>query len=207
MCTALFHPVQTIRFAIALVLFNIPYFSTTALADTDPWKESYRLESVYQYDAALVAISNISSDNELALLRRGWLNYLKGSHSKSIEFYQKAISKNSNSLDARLGIILPLLEQQRWREAAQNAKKVLEQAPWNYYAHIRLMQTEQGLKQWNELATHAKALSERYPSDPSALVFLARAKHKLGDTSAAKEAYQKVLELIPDHFEAQQYLE
>lgn len=193
---------STVLFVITVNLFG----TKLAIADTDPWKESYRLESVFQYDAALVAISNISSDNELALLRRGWLNYLKGSHSKAIEFYQKAISKNENSLDARLGIILPLLAQQRWREAEQNAKKVLEAAPWNYYAHIHLLETEQALKQWAEIATHARSVSERYPSDATFLVYLARANHKLGNNGAAKEVYKKVLELVPDHFEAIQYL-
>lgn len=181
--------------------------STTLYADVNPWKESYRLENLYQYDAAINALSSISADNELALLRRGWLSYLKGAHSKSIDYYTKAITKNSNSLDARLGIILPLLAQQRWREAAQNANKVLEVAPWNYYAHIRLMVTEQALKQWAQLEKHARSVSQRYPSDAEPLVFQARANRHLGNEKAAAQAYEKVLELIPDHVEARQYLE
>ncbi|WP_455200299.1 tetratricopeptide repeat protein [Kaarinaea lacus] len=175
------------------------------LADSDPWKESYRLESVYQYDAALNALNGVSSDNELVLLRRGWLYYLKGSNSKSIDNYQKAIKKNSKSLDARLGIMLPLMAQQRWREAASNANKVLEVAPWNYHAHVRLMATEEALKQWSQLEKHARAVNERYPSDADPLVFLARAYRKQGNDKAAAQAYEKVLELVPDHFESKQY--
>lgn len=200
----IFYPYRLWLFA---GLFLLLLASKPVVADTDPWKESYRLEAVYQYDAALVAISNISSENELALLRRGWLNFLKGSHSKAIEFYQKAISKNEHSLDARLGIILPLSAQQRWREAAQNAQKVLEQAPWNYYAHVHLMESQQALKQWSELASHARSVNERYPTDATVLVYLARAHVKLNNSAAAKDAYKKVLELAPDHFEATQYLE
>ena len=175
------------------------------LADSDPWKESYRLENVYQYDAALNALNGISSDNELVLLRRGWLYYLKGSNSKSIDYYKKAIKKNDKSLDARLGIILPLLAQQRWREAASNAKKVLDVAPWNYHAHVRLMATEEALKQWSQLEKHAQSVYERYPSDADALVFMARAQRKQGNDKAATQAYKKVLELVPDNFEAKQY--
>ena len=175
------------------------------LADTDPWKESHRLENVYQYDAALNALNGVSSDNELVLLRRGWLYYLKGSNSKSIDNYKKAIKKNSKSLDARLGIMLPLMAQQRWREAASNAKKVLEVAPWNYHAHVRLMATEEALKQWSELEKHARSVHERYPSDADPLVFLARAYRKQGNDKAAAQAYKKVLELVPDHFESKQY--
>jgi len=179
--------------------------SQNIFADVDPWTESYRLEGLYQYDAAIEALNGVSSDNELGLLRKGWLNYLKGTHSKSIEFYNKAINKNEKSLDARLGIVLPLMAQQRWREAASNANKVLEVAPWNYYAHVRLMATQEALKQWSELEKHAKVVSERYPTDVDTMVFLARAYRQLGNDKAASQAYKKVLELVPSNFEASQF--
>lgn len=188
-----------------IIFFSILLIVSTATAETDPWKESYRLEEVFQYDAAIKALKSISSDSELVTLRRGWLNYLKGAHSKSIEHYKKAIKSNSNSLDGRLGIILPLLEQQRWREAASNANKVIEVAPWNYYAHVRLMLTEEALKQWDKLSKHSAAVHQRYPSDATVLVYMARASHKLGNKKQAKSLYEKVIELIPDHFEAKHY--
>lgn len=190
---------------IALIsVLNLPV--NVVFADVDPWQESYRLEGLFQYDAALNALNGVSSDNELVLLRRGWLNYLKGSHSKSIDYYKKAISKNGKSLDARLGIILPLIAQQRWREAASNAKKALEVAPWNYHAHVRLMASEEALKQWSTLEKHARSVSERYPTDVDTLVFLARAYRHSGNDKAALQAYRKVLELVPSNFEARQFI-
>lgn len=190
---------------LLLVTFLSLIASPVSFAEVNPWKESYRLEKIYQYDTALSVLKNISSKNELVTLRRGWLNYLKGAHSESISHYKKAIQNNANSLDARLGIILPLLQQQRWREAAQNANKVLEIAPWNYYAHVRLMVTEEALKKWSELAKHANAIHQKYPSDSTVLIYLARANHKLGNKKAAQDAYKKVIELIPDNFEAKHY--
>ena len=188
-------------------LFLILIVSTNSLlAEVSPWQESYRLESNFQYDAALNALNGVSSDSELVFLRRGWLNYLKGSHSKSIEYYNKAINKNEKSLDARLGIILPLMAQQRWREAASNANKVLKVAPWNYHAHARLMATEEALKQWSQLEKHARSVAERYPSDVDALIFLARAYRQLGNENAAAQSYKKALELVPSNFEASQFV-
>lgn len=191
----------------ARVLFAGLLLSSHAImADVNPWQESYRLEGIYQYDAALNALNGVGSDNELVLLRRGWLNYLKGSHSKSIDYYKKAISQNDKSLDARLGIILPLLAQQRWREAASNANKVLEVAPWNYHAHVRLMAAQEALKQWSDLQKHAQAVSQRYPTDVDSLVFLARAYRQQGNDQAASQAYKRVLELVPANFEASQFV-
>ena len=190
----------------SILMTGLVLVSQQSFADTDPWTESYRLEGLYQYDAALNALNSVSSDNELGLLRKGWLNYLKGSHSKSIDYYNKAISKNGKSLDARLGVILPLMAQQRWREAASHANKVLEVAPWNYYAHVRLMATQEALKQWSDLEKHAQVVSEHYPTDVDTLVFLARASRQLGNDKAASQAYQKVLELVPSNFEASQFL-
>jgi len=181
--------------------------ASASYANVNPWKESHRLEAIHQYDAALNALNAVSSDNELALLRRGWLNYLKGSHSKSIDHYKKALSRNNKSLDARLGIILPLLAQQRWREAAVNANKVLEVAPWNYYAHTRLMVTEQALKQWSQLEKHALSAHQHFPSDATYITYLARAHHKLGQKQTAQDWYKKLLELAPDNFEATQYMD
>ena len=183
--------------------------SFSVLAEIDPWAESYRLEKLYQYDAALNALNaaaNNDPDSELLLLRRGWLHYLSGNHSKSIVFYKKAISANNQSLEARLGIILPLLAQQRWREAMLESEKILEVAPWNYQAHIYLMTCEQALKQWPTLEKHAQQVADRYPTDAAVLVFLARASHYSGNRDAAARAYQKVLHISPEHFEAGQYL-
>ncbi|WP_455206658.1 tetratricopeptide repeat protein [Kaarinaea lacus] len=193
----------------AVLIILLALISNASMADVDPWTESYRLESLYQYNAAVNALdaaANKDPNSELLFLRRGWLQYLAGNHSKSIEYYKKAMSINGQSLEARLGIILPLMAQQRWREATLEANKVLEVAPWNYYAHIRLMTCEHALQQWPTLEKHAQQVTARYPTDASVLVFLARASHHIGNKDRAINAYQRVLQLSPDHFEAGQYL-
>jgi tetratricopeptide (TPR) repeat protein len=194
------------KITLLIILSFTCILPTPVLADIDPWKESYRLENSFQYQAALNALNKVTSSSELLLLRRGWLNYLKGSNSQSIESYKKALNKNSQSLDARLGIILPLLAQQRWRESALNANKVLQVAPWNYYAHIRLMAAEEALKQWEQLKQHASNVNLRYPSDATVIVYIARANRKLNHKTIAIRWYKKVLELVPENIEAKLYL-
>lgn len=184
--------------------------STTRLyANDDPWLQSYQLEAQGKYVEAANVIQPFITNtvkSEFALLRIAWLNYLAKNYNSAIDRYQDAISFNPNSFDARLGVMLPLMAQSRWREAAVYAEQVLSTAPWQYYAHVRLMACEAAQLQWEKLEKHAKTVSERYPSDADSLVFLARAQANLNKTEAAKNAYQKVLEIFPENIEALRFL-
>jgi tetratricopeptide (TPR) repeat protein len=194
------------------ILFSCLLLSVISNANStsvDVWAESYRLETLTRYDEAAQVLSSVAkkeSKNEFVFLRLGWLNYLRGDHNDAIDYYKTALNINNKSLDARLGLTLPLLAQQRWKEAAKYAQEALEVAPWNYYAHIRLMVAEEGMRQWQTLAKHASEVYLRYPSDATVLVYQARANRWLNNTNQAKSAYQKVLERVPGHIEALQYL-
>jgi tetratricopeptide (TPR) repeat protein len=180
-----------------------------AAAAQSPWAESYRLEVAGDYAGALRVLEPVTSANpthELAVLRTAWLQYLSGEYNASIREYRRALELNPDSLDAALGVSLPLLAQRRWREAAAAANQVLAVAPWNYYAHLRLLASEEGLQQWQTLARHAGEVAARFPSDASALVYLARARAWQGNEAAARAAYSQVLERIPEHEEATGYL-
>ncbi len=198
-----------IRILQLLVIFIAFSGCNIGWAAVDPWTESYRLEALTQYKNAAKAMNPIikkNPKNDFAISRRGWLNYLRGAHNESVRDYQKALKINPKSLDARLGLLLPLLAQQRWREASSNANKALKIAPWNYYAHVRLMICEEGQKKWNTLAKHAKSVSQRYPSDATIQVYLARAYFRLNKIDLAVAAYRRALERIPGHIEASQFI-
>ncbi|MGD2167327.1 MAG: tetratricopeptide repeat protein [Gammaproteobacteria bacterium] len=173
------------------------------------WAESYQYESQGDYAAAILAIAPIveaDPDHEFAVLRTAWLKYLLGDHNAAIRDYQRALEINDQSLEARLGLTLPLLAQRRWREAAAVSQEVLAAAPWNYYAHIRLLVAEEGQRQWQTLARHAATVAAHYPGDATALIYLARAQARQGNPEAARVAYQQVLERIPGHQEAAAFL-
>jgi hypothetical protein len=63
------------------------------------------------------------------------------------------------------------------------------------------------MRQWQTLASHAKEVYLHYPSDATILVYSARANRWLNNIGDAKIAYQKVLERVPGHIEALQFLE
>lgn len=194
-----------IRCAIGLGLWLISFLAM----GQDAWTESYSSESLGQYAAAIGALAPIleaEPNHEFALLRTAWLEYLDGDLNASIRDYRRTIELNDSSLDAQLGITLPLLAQRRWREAAGAAEAVLAVAPWNYYAHVRLMVAEEGQRQWQRLASHASEVASRYPSDATVLVYVARAEARQGNVEAALEAYSAVLERVPTHEEASAFI-
>lgn len=181
----------------------------TAAAADDAWMRSYSLEAGGQYVEAAKTIEKFLKqipDNEFAELRSGWLYYLAGNYSRSIKHYQTALKLNAQSLEARLGLALPLMAQGRWKEAVVENNHVLNISSWNYYAHVRLMACEEALKQWQDLLKHAEAVHKRYPTDATVLVYLARAYKQHENTAKARQAYQEVLVRVPGHIEASRFL-
>lgn len=171
----------------------------------DPWRESYALEAAGQYAQAAARIENQSRASDFALLRLAYLSYLQGRHDEAVRGYQRALEANPQSLDASLGMMLPLMAQMRWRAAADQARLVLQYSNWNYTAHVRLLACEEAEKQWKTLADHARELTRRYPSDATAWVYLARGEFNLGNRKKAAEAYARVLQIYPDHVEATKF--
>ena len=191
---------------ILLALLAFPL--TSLAAEESAWQKSYRLEYQQKFSEAAIALNPVDNgrDADLALMRKGWLAYLRARYNESVDLYQKAIERNPNSLEARQGIMLPLMAQQRWREVASQARKAIADSAWDYTAHTRLLVAEEAQRDWATLAAHAERLSEHYPGDATALVYLARAHAWMGNAKEAKEAYNRVLARYPGHIEASQYV-
>ena len=190
-----------------ILLFSLFLVSLNTLAGESVWAMSYQLQAKGNFKgAAKLLMPQAQKNNEYALLRVAYLNYMQRDYESSIKYYSKAIKLTPKSIDAKLGITLPLMAQQRWRQVKHYTLQVLKQSHWNYIAHLRLMIAEEGMSKWESLSSHAQKLSEVYPTDATALVYLARAYAWQNNISAAKSTYKKVLMRIPNHIEATKYL-
>lgn len=194
---------------LAAIATTFALTAAPAMAQEAAWQTSYQLETAGKYTEALAAIDGVganSPDAELKALRRGWLYYLPGRFDESIREYRQAIDRNPKSIDARLGITLPLLAAKRWREAEQNAQAALALSPNNYTAMLRLVIALEAQKDWPIMAKVAQGMVQSYPSDATAYVYLARANAWLGKRSEAVAAYTAALSRYPGHTEAHAYL-
>jgi tetratricopeptide (TPR) repeat protein len=184
--------------------------STAALAQESVWANSYKLEGEKKFNEAISAIDSVPAngpDAELKTLRRAWLYYSAGNYSESIREYRHGIERNSKSVDARLGVTLPLLAAKRWREAEQSARAVLDLAPNNYTALLRLTIALEAQSDWAAMHKTATTMVTAYPTDVTAYIYLARANLWLGKKSDGIAAYVAVLSRYPGQLEAKAYLD
>jgi tetratricopeptide (TPR) repeat protein len=178
-----------------------------AQAQTEAFSSSYKLEARKQYAAAAQPLKALAeAGNEFASMRLAWLAYLEGKHEIAERGYKELLERKPNIIDARLGLMLPLMALKRWDDAIAQGEMVLTQSAWDYVAHTRLLACHEALGQWEKVELHAKALSEAFPSDPTALVYLARAKVQKGDAPGAKDAYLQVLQRAPANPEANTFM-
>jgi tetratricopeptide (TPR) repeat protein len=182
----------------------------SARAQESVWQSSYQFESAGKYNEAIFALESVpvnGPDAELKLLRRGWLFYQAGKFDESIREYRLAIERNGRSIDARLGLLLPMLASKRWREAEQTGRAALDLAPHHYTASVRLAIAQEGMQDWPALTRTAATLVADYPSDATAYTYLARANAWQGKRAEATVAYSAVLARYPTHQEAKAYID
>jgi len=173
------------------------------------WKDSYALEQKGEYGDAARVIEDFATRSTLrqfTLLRTAWLYYLDGDYSHSIKNYKKALESNQYSIDAQVGMLAPMAAQFRWAEITLVAGNILEISPWNYQAHLYLMQSRNNDRSWNALKIQAKALIKRFPTTVDPWIFLARAYHNEHNTKGAVAAYRHVLLRFPTNIEASLYI-
>lgn len=199
-----------LRYAPSLLVSFLLFATFASHAQETAWQSSYQLEAAGKYNDAIAALDTVPANGpeaELKTLRRGWLYYLMGSYGDSIREYRLAIERNSRSIDARLGVTLPLLAQKRWREAEQSARAVLDLSPNNYTGLLRMVVALEGQRDWALLAKTAASITSSYPSDATGFVYLARALAWQEKRAEAVAAYQAVVVRYPGHAEAKAYID
>jgi tetratricopeptide (TPR) repeat protein len=173
----------------------------------DAYAQSYKLETDKQFDASEQSIRPMADrGDEYALLRQAWLAYQAGNYKLSEARYSAIVGRNPSLVEARLGLMLPLMAQSRWKDAAAQAREVLAQNPGQYIAHVRLLRCEEAMKQWDVVEAHADQMAALYLSDSDILIAKARARAARRQVAAARDAYATVLTRTPDNEEAQLYL-
>ncbi len=184
-----------------LSIFVIELFSQKEDDKVKAFNESITLATEGNYDKAISALTKIYESNKedfLINMRLGYLNYYKGSYSESKQYYQKAVSLKKNSIDAMLGLTLPLAALKEWEEVNKLYLSILKLDENNYTANLRLGQNYLITGNYTQAKKHLEKVYGLYPSEYEANLSLGWTYYYLGNTTKAKELFVNTLMLSPN---------
>jgi tetratricopeptide (TPR) repeat protein len=169
------------------------------------WKASYAAEAAGQMQAALDALGELPGSQReayLANFRRGWLMYRANRHVESVAAYKIAAKSEPESIEARLGLLLPLMALSRWDDVVALSEDILKRDPENYLALQRLAFAKFSSEHFPESELVYRRLVEHYPSDVEMRAALGWVAYRMGKQKEAVALFRQVLELSSDHASA-----
>ena len=182
-----------------IILLSVPLLALEGASSF--FQKSYESEYKGEYKKAIEELEKLSGNDKTYVfhLRIGWLQYLDGNYSESVKAYKKAISENKNSIEAKLGLMLPQMALRRWKDSIDTAKSVLEQDPMNYLANTRLAYSYYNLGQFDKAEKAYKKVLTSYPSDVDMISGLAWSLCKQNKMEKASDLFNQILVISPSH--------
>lgn len=141
----------------------------------------------------------VSAADYLSELRLGWSEYQKGNHTNSLAHYRAALAAQPRSIEAKLGLLLPLLADGQFVPAEALAREILRDNKTHYLAHLRLATA---LRLQNKLRAADSVLVralELYPSDTGLLYERGLVKRAQNQLAAARYYFSQAELLDPDN--------
>jgi tetratricopeptide (TPR) repeat protein len=119
---------------------------------------------------------------------------------QKIKIYQEALSKNPEDLNTLIGLGNLLMDDKRFAEAVDAYQKALKIAPDNANVRVDMGTCYLNIKQPEKAVEEFKKALEYHPNHINALTNMGVAlAYDIKDFDGALEAWEKVLELAPDH--------
>ncbi len=159
--------ISIILSTIILLFFVIKINSKTPDEKVKSFNESVKHETSGNLDKAIESIKSIYSsnkDNYLINLRLGWLYYQKKDYSKSKEYYSEAIEINPKSIEAKLGLTLPLSAKNEWDKIKELYFDILKIDAMDYTANLRLGQIYLQNADYNNAKKYLEIAYHSFPS-------------------------------------------
>jgi tetratricopeptide (TPR) repeat protein len=165
------------------------------------FNKSLSFEAKSDYENAMKELLNIYNDNKdnyLINLRLGWLYYNMGLYNESMIYYEKATNLQPNSIEAKVGLTLPLSKLEKWEEIKKIYEQILKLDPQNYTANLRLGQYYLLRGNYSEANKYLSVSYKNYPSDYESNLSYGWTQYYIGNKKKAKELFFNTLMLSPN---------
>ncbi|MFN8276591.1 MAG: tetratricopeptide repeat protein [Chitinophagales bacterium] len=188
----------TIISAVALLLFNCAQAQDFASLQK-AFKESYTAENAKQYEKAGEALRTVYQEGNYELnLRLGWLMYLQGKYIESQKYYEKAISVQPRSIEAKFGLVYPLAAGQKWDEVLKQYEAILQIDPLQPTTLYRMALLYYNRQQYTMAKRYADSYLQTYPFNFDGLSLAGWIELKMSNKSAARALFERALVNTPD---------
>ncbi|MES1205975.1 MAG: tetratricopeptide repeat protein [Pseudomonadota bacterium] len=164
------------------------------------YQKSYDEEAAGRFAQALRALDALPPAEQasyLAHLRRGWLLYRIGRHAESIAAYHQALAVERDSVEARVGCLMPQIALHDWGAVEQGARAVLESDPASYLAGLRLAFAVYNAGRFAEAEGLYRRVVARYPSDADARAGLGWSLLRQGKRAEARDQFLQAARTAP----------
>lgn len=192
-----------------IILFGAFSLSTlsTAWSQSIPkiYQQSYEEEAKGNYQEAIFVLMQAgeAGDNTyLYHLRLGWLQYLASKYPDSANSYRKAVISSKDSIEAKLGLMLPLMAQGKWSDAEKVGREILSMDKLSYLATSRLAYIYYNLRQYKDAEVYYRKVLSHYPGDIEMQVGLAWSLLKQDKKESAAKVFDEILRYVPNHVSA-----
>ena len=185
---------KSIILTLLITISSLLGFSQDFDTDQESFIKSYTLENEGDFSKAVSTLkATYKADSYEYNLRLGWLDYLAGQYTESQTYYNKAISIKPLSLEAKFGLIYPLLALGKVQQAEDTYLDILKISPLETTANYRLALSYYQQKKYKEADNHLRNIINLYPFDYDIIILMAWNSYQMGKSSEARLLFQKAL--------------
>ena len=179
---------------LALILNSLFTYSQSFKEDVTAFDKSYTLEQEGNYSKAISLLKQSYTESSYEYnLRLGWLDYLAGQYTESSSYYNKAIEIKPMSIEARFGLIYPLLALGNISLTEKTYHDILKISPLETKANYRLALMYYQQEKFKESDKYLRTIINLFPFDYDTMILMAWNSYQMGKKSEAKVLFQKVM--------------
>ena len=197
---------RQIILSIALFLLSVQLFSqdtAKVLAVRKAFESGYVFEKSANYSVAITKIKSVYDESSYEInLRLGYLYYESAMYRQSENYYKKAIALKPASIEAKLGLALPLYALASWDTLKMQYEAILKLDPANSTVNYRMGAIYYYKADYKTALPYFEKTAASYPFDYDNDIMLAWTYLKLGKYTEAKAWFNTVLLLRPNDVSA-----
>ena len=165
---------------------------------SDAFSLSYASENKKNYQQAINDLMAVYDDKSYEInVRLGWLYYYLEAYEVSKKYYEIAVQINPNSVEGRLGLVLPASALANWDLVLEQYLEILKiddlNSTVNYFTGLIFYNKSE----FNSAEKYFEKVYQHYPFNYDTAIVLAITKQKLKKDNDAKNLYMKALLFYP----------